>query len=55
MVYGVCWIVLIGSDPNCGGAYDAAVDDTLLGVASGCSQENPDEGVAVPKGVPECR
>ncbi|RDW63055.1 uncharacterized protein DSM5745_10166 [Aspergillus mulundensis] len=43
------------SDPNCGAAYDAAVDDTLLGVAYGCSQRNPLNAVAKPVGSPSCR
>ncbi|KAL4876486.1 hypothetical protein BJY04DRAFT_222966 [Aspergillus karnatakaensis] len=42
------------SDPNCGAAYDAAVDDTLLGVANGCGQSNPSNGVSPPSGGPSC-
>ncbi|KAK5790477.1 hypothetical protein VI817_007764 [Penicillium citrinum] len=40
------------SDPNCGAAYDAAVDDTLLGVVNGCSQSNPTEAVQKPSTSP---
>ncbi|KAL5041483.1 hypothetical protein BDW71DRAFT_201352 [Aspergillus fruticulosus] len=43
------------SDPNCGAAYNAAVDDTLLGIASGCSQNNPSNAVSKPAGSPSCQ
>ncbi|OAL49016.1 hypothetical protein IQ07DRAFT_654515 [Pyrenochaeta sp. DS3sAY3a] len=42
------------SDPNCGAAYNAAVDDTLLGVANGCGKTNPSNAVARPVGSPSC-
>ncbi|KAL4807028.1 hypothetical protein BDV18DRAFT_136690 [Aspergillus unguis] len=42
------------SDPNCGAAYDAAVDDTLFGAADGCGQDNPDEAVSAPGDSPSC-
>ncbi|KAH8671394.1 hypothetical protein BX600DRAFT_434502 [Xylariales sp. PMI_506] len=42
------------SDTNCGNAYDAAVDDTLLGVIDGCSQTNPDNAVSTPTTTPTC-
>ncbi|KAJ4264495.1 hypothetical protein NW762_005695 [Fusarium torreyae] len=42
------------SDPNCGGAYNSAVDDTALGLANGCSQSNPSNGVSKPNGSPVC-
>ncbi|KAF5024393.1 hypothetical protein F66182_3479 [Fusarium sp. NRRL 66182] len=42
------------SDPNCGAAFNAAVDDTALGLANGCSQTNPSNGVARPNGAPVC-
>ncbi|KAF5231168.1 hypothetical protein ACHAPM_002806 [Fusarium culmorum] len=42
------------SDPNCGAAFNAAVDDTALGFANGCSQTNPSNGVAKPNGAPVC-
>lgn len=42
------------SDPNCGDAYDAAVDDTLLGLAYGCSQTNPTNAVSAPTNTPTC-
>ncbi|RBA22053.1 hypothetical protein FPRO05_00400 [Fusarium proliferatum] len=40
------------SDPNCGAAYNAAVDDTALGFANGCSQTNPSNSVAKPNSAP---
>ncbi|EAL87117.1 uncharacterized protein AFUA_2G00190 [Aspergillus fumigatus Af293] len=43
------------SDPNCGAAYDAAVDDFLLGVADGCSQTNPALSVSKPSSTPTCK
>ncbi|KAF5545434.1 hypothetical protein FPHYL_10739 [Fusarium phyllophilum] len=42
------------SDPNCGAAYNAAVDDTVLGFANGCSQTNPSNSVAKPSSAPVC-
>ncbi|KAL4865504.1 hypothetical protein BDV12DRAFT_200037 [Aspergillus spectabilis] len=43
------------SDPNCGAAYDAAVDDTLLGTVNGCGQSNPSNGVSKPATSPTCQ
>lgn len=43
------------SDPNCGAAFNAAVDDTALGLANGCSQSNPNNRVAKPNSAPVCR
>lgn len=43
------------SDPNCGAAYNAAVDDTTLGVANGCGKTNPSNGVSKPSGQPTCK
>jgi hypothetical protein len=43
------------SDPNCGAAYNAAVDDTTFGVANGCGKSNPSNGVSKPSGQPTCR
>ena len=43
-----------GSDPNCGAAFDAAIDDTTFGLARGCSQTNPTNPVAVPTVTPVC-
>ncbi|KAJ3546154.1 hypothetical protein NM208_g2144 [Fusarium decemcellulare] len=40
------------SDPNCGSAYNAAVDDTALGLANGCSQTNPSNAVSKPNTAP---
>ncbi|KAI1335591.1 hypothetical protein F5Y15DRAFT_241303 [Xylariaceae sp. FL0016] len=42
------------SDANCGDAYDAAVDDTLFGLAAGCSQTNPSSKAAAPTNTPVC-
>lgn len=42
------------SDPNCGAAYSAAVDDTLFGIFDGCSGTNPNVGVIPPSGQPVC-
>ncbi|KAF7198456.1 hypothetical protein HII31_00195 [Pseudocercospora fuligena] len=42
------------SDPNCGDAYDAAVDDTLTGAARGCGQTNPSNAAQAPSGSPSC-
>jgi hypothetical protein len=43
------------SDPNCGAAYNAAVDDTTFGVANGCGKSNPSNSVSKPSGQPTCR
>ncbi|KAH7157295.1 hypothetical protein B0J13DRAFT_617406 [Dactylonectria estremocensis] len=43
------------SDANCGAAYSAAVDDTLLGLASGCSQTNPSNSISKPNTTPACQ
>ncbi|WZH49729.1 uncharacterized protein QYS62_010936 [Fusarium acuminatum] len=42
------------SDPNCGAAFNSAVDDTTLGLANGCSQTNPSNGVSKPNSAPVC-
>ncbi|KAJ4392965.1 hypothetical protein N0V93_002169 [Gnomoniopsis smithogilvyi] len=42
------------SDPNCGAAYDAAVDDTALGYIDGCSQTNPTNAAVPPTSSPSC-
>ena len=42
------------SDPNCGKAYQAAVDDTLAGYAYGCSQANPVVPAVAPSVQPVC-
>lgn len=42
------------SDPNCGGAFDAAIDDTAFGFAYGCSQTNPTNPVVAPTTTPAC-
>ncbi|CAI7671405.1 unnamed protein product [Penicillium manginii] len=36
-------------------AYDAAIDDTLFGVTSGCSQTNPTEQIQKPVSSPVCQ
>ncbi|GAB7327931.1 hypothetical protein MBLNU13_g11704t1 [Cladosporium sp. NU13] len=43
------------SDPNCGAAFNAAVDDTAFGVANGCGQTNPSNSVAKPSVQPVCK
>lgn len=43
-----------GRDPNCGAAFWAAVKDTILGFAYGCSQTNPIKLVEVPTVQPVC-
>ncbi|KAF7712598.1 Uncharacterized protein PECH_003015 [Penicillium ucsense] len=42
------------SDPNCGAAFTAAMDDTLLGVVDGCGQTNPQLPVSKPNSAPVC-
>lgn len=42
------------SDPNCGGAFDAAIIDTLFGYEYNCSQTNPNNPVATPTVTPVC-
>lgn len=62
-VRGMTWILPpsdkiaadLTSDPNCGAAYNAAVDDTALGVANGCGRTNPSNSVSKPSGQPVCR
>ncbi|KAK1580087.1 uncharacterized protein LY79DRAFT_562813 [Colletotrichum navitas] len=41
-------------DPNCGAAYKAAVDDTILSAVVGCWQTNPSNPVSKPSTVPIC-
>jgi hypothetical protein len=43
------------SDPNCGAAYNAAIDDTTFGIANGCGKSNPSNPVSKPSGQPVCR
>ncbi|CCF44160.1 hypothetical protein CH063_03261 [Colletotrichum higginsianum] len=43
------------SDPDCGAAYNAAVDDTALGAVNGCGQTNPSNSVSKPSTRPTCR
>ncbi|KAF2852514.1 hypothetical protein T440DRAFT_29429 [Plenodomus tracheiphilus IPT5] len=42
------------SDPNCGAAFSAAVDDTIGGAAAGCGQTNPVNAVVRPSTRPIC-
>ncbi|KAF7594733.1 hypothetical protein BBP40_008440 [Aspergillus hancockii] len=49
-----CFSHDICSDPNCGAAYDAAADDFLGGLVSGCSQTNPSTAVSKPNSSPIC-
>lgn len=44
----------ISSDANCGAAFNAATDDTLLGSANGCGQTNPSNGASKPSTSPVC-
>jgi hypothetical protein len=43
------------SDPNCGAAFNAAVDDTAFGVVNGCGRTNPSSSVAKPSVQPVCK
>jgi hypothetical protein len=49
-----CLADTVSSDPNCGAAYNAAVDDTIGGAAAGCSQTNPSNAVVRPSTTPTC-
>ena len=42
------------SDPNCGAAYKAAEDDTVLGLIDRCGQANPSIAPMVPTVTPMC-
>ncbi|RYN23883.1 hypothetical protein AA0113_g2876 [Alternaria arborescens] len=42
------------SDPNCGAAYNAAVDDTVGGAIAGCGQTNPSNAAVKPSTNPTC-
>ncbi|KAK7183449.1 hypothetical protein DPSP01_010557 [Paraphaeosphaeria sporulosa] len=42
------------SDPNCGAAYNAAIDDTTGGLLAGCSQTNPSNAAVKPSTSPTC-
>ncbi|KAK4210537.1 hypothetical protein QBC37DRAFT_474975 [Rhypophila decipiens] len=42
------------SDPNCGPAFNAAVDDTALGAINGCGQTNPSNPISPPSAQPVC-
>ncbi|CAN8101514.1 unnamed protein product [Discula destructiva] len=42
------------NDPNCGAAYEAAIDDYLYGEVDGCSQVNPDNAIDAPTDSPIC-
>ncbi len=44
----------VSSDPNCGAAYNAAVDDTIGGAAAGCGQMNPSNAAVRPSTRPTC-
>ncbi|OGM45362.1 hypothetical protein ABOM_005584 [Aspergillus bombycis] len=43
-----------GDDPNCGNAYNAAVDDFAGGLVAGCSQTNPTSSASPPNSGPVC-
>ncbi|EUC28466.1 hypothetical protein COCCADRAFT_109078 [Bipolaris zeicola 26-R-13] len=42
------------SDPNCGAAFNAAVDDTVGGALRGCGQTNPTNAAVRPSTSPTC-
>ncbi|KAF2212311.1 hypothetical protein CERZMDRAFT_84680 [Cercospora zeae-maydis SCOH1-5] len=42
------------SDPNCGAAFDAAIDDTATGSLRGCGQTNPSNPASPPSNRPSC-
>ncbi|KNG46423.1 hydrolytic enzyme protein [Stemphylium lycopersici] len=42
------------SDANCGAAYNAAIDDTIGGLAAGCRQDNPSNAEVKPSTAPTC-
>jgi hypothetical protein len=44
----------VSSDPNCGAAFNAAIDDTIGGLAAGCRQTNPSNAVVRPSTRPTC-
>lgn len=44
----------VSSDPNCGAAYNAAIDDTISGAVVGCGQTNPLTTVVRPNTKPTC-
>ena len=51
---GYTELVLDASDPNCGAAFKAAEDDTLLGWIDGCGQPNPSIAPMPPTVSPVC-
>ncbi len=53
-VNGDACMLILCSDPNCGGAFEAAVDDTAFGVVRGCGQVNPRSEVVRPGVGPRC-
>ena len=46
--------LLLNSDPNCGAAFTAAEDDTILGLIEGCGQSNPTIAPLTPTMKPVC-
>jgi hypothetical protein len=51
---GIMRLLSDNSDPNCGKAYTAAIDDTLFGLIDGCGQTNPSITPSAPTGTPVC-
>lgn len=48
-------MVNVLSDPNCGAAFNSAIDDTVGGLLAGCSQTNPSNSVSKPSSSPACQ
>ena len=44
----------MSSDPNCGAAFNAAIDDTVGGAVAGCGQTNPSNAALKPSTSPTC-
>ncbi|WPA97384.1 uncharacterized protein RHO25_001994 [Cercospora beticola] len=42
------------SDPNCGAAFNSAIDDTATGAIRGCGQINPSNAASPPNNRPSC-
>ena len=42
------------SDPNCGAAFNAEIDDTVGGAVAGCGQTNPSNAAVIPSTSPTC-
>lgn len=51
---GIMRLLSDNSDPNCGKAYTAAIDDTLFGLIDGRGQTNPSISPSAPTAAPVC-